>query len=148
VTGPLGSLHNFCQPPPPPWTPQTVGWYVLFAVIGLLVIWLTRRAIRRWIADRYRREALRELLATAPDGFSALLKRVALAAWPREKVASLNGDAWLNFLNETSGDNAFRHAPGNRIEEIALRPKTVSTEDSQTLREIVANWIRRHRVQV
>ena len=147
MTPPLDGLHDFYQPSPPAWTPQTTGWYVLFAVIGLLVIWLTFRVIRRWLADRYRREALRELPAIAPDGLSALLKRVALAAWPREKVASLNGPDWLNFLSATSADDAFRQPPGNRIEEIALRPETVSAEDSQTLREIAANWIRRHRVQ-
>lgn len=147
MTSPLDGLHDFYQPAPPAWTPQTVGWYVLFAIIGLLTLWLTFRAVRRWIADRYRREALRELPATAPDGLSALLKRVALVAWPREKVASLNGDAWLNFLNDTSRDNAFQRAPGNRIEEIALRSETISPEDSQALREIAANWIRRHRVQ-
>src|SRR6202012_5857465 len=133
-------MHDFYQPAPPAWTPRTVGWYVLFAIVGLLMIWLTFRATRRWIANRYRREALRELPATAPDGLSALLKRAALATWPREKVASLNGDDWINFLSATSGDDAFRQAPGNRIEEIALRPEAVSTEDSQTLQEIAANW--------
>ena len=148
MTAPLDGLHDFYQPPPPSWVPQTIGWCVVFALLALIAAWLSVRAIRRWLADRYRREALHELAALKPDQFSALLKRVALAAWPREKVASLSGGAWLNFLSETSGLDSFRLTPGNRIEEVALRPSTELSEgDAQTLRDTTAAWIRRHRVQ-
>lgn len=148
MTSPLDGLHDFYQPPPPAWTPQTVGWYVVFALLGLAAVWFAIRSIRHWLANRYRREALRELAGLAPDQYSALLKRVALAAWPREKVASLNGQDWLNFLSETSASESFQQAPGNRIEEIALRPApALSAADSETLREIAETWIRRHRVQ-
>jgi hypothetical protein len=147
MTAPLDNLHDFYQPPPPAWTPQTIGWYVLFAIAGLLIIWAAIHFLRQWLRNRYRRAALRELATTSPTEFSTLLKRVALAAWPRTKVASLSGEAWLNFLSDASKDAAFQSAPGNRIEEIALRTTTLSTEEAQTLRQITANWIRRHRVQ-
>lgn len=147
MTAPLDQLHDFYQPPPPAWTPQTTGWYVLFGIIGLLLLWMIVHATRRWLANRYRREALRELVNLPPDQFSALLKRVALTAWPRERVASLSGDAWLKFLSESANDHLFLNAPGNRIEEIALRAATVSSEDEQALRKTTAEWIRRHRVQ-
>ena len=146
MTGPLGELHDFYQPPPPAWTPQTVGWYVLFTFVGLVAIGCVVRTIRRWHADRYRREALRELSSTPPDQLSALLKRVALAAWPREKVAALNGENWLQFLGDTSKDLDFHQAPGNLIEETALHPASLSAQQTAALREIAANWIRRHRV--
>ena len=147
MTAPLDNLHDFYQPPPPAWTPQTIGWYVVFAVIALLAMWMTIHTLRRWLANRYRREALRELALLQPEQFSTLLKRTALSAWPREKVASLSGEAWLNFLNESAENNSFHQTPGNRIEEIALRSQTLSGEDERTLRKITAEWIRRHRVQ-
>jgi Domain of unknown function (DUF4381) len=148
VTSPLDGLHDFYEPPPPSWMPQTIGWYVVFVLLALAAIWCAIRVVRHWFANRYRREALRELATLAPDQFSTLLKRVALAAWPRERVASLNGEAWLAFLNETSGKDAFRQAPGNRIEELALRPATtLSADDMQRLRQIAADWIRGHHVQ-
>jgi hypothetical protein len=147
MTAPLDNLHDFYQPPPPAWTPQTIGWYVVFAVIALLAMWMTIHTLRRWLANRYRREALRELALLQPEQFSTLLKRTALSAWPREKVASLSGDAWLKFLNESAENNSFHQTPGNRIEEIALRSQTLSGEDERTLRKITAEWIRRHRVQ-
>jgi Domain of unknown function (DUF4381) len=147
MTAPLDKLHDFYQPPPPAWTPQTIGWYGVFAILAILSMWITIRSVRRWLANRYRREALRELVLLQPEQFSTLLKRTALSAWPREKVASLNGEAWLNFLNETADDSIFQCNPGNRIEEISLRPIILSGNDEQELRKLTAEWIRRHRVQ-
>jgi Domain of unknown function (DUF4381) len=147
MSAPLDGLHDFYQSPPPAWTPQTVGWYVLFAITGLFIIWLAVHFITRWFANRYRREALRELALLEPNQFSELLKRTALAVWPRERVASLSGDSWLMFLNESAGDDAFHHSPANRIEEIALRPEPLTSEDEHALRAAVAAWIRGHRVQ-
>jgi hypothetical protein len=144
---PLNKLHDYYHPAPPAWTPQTIGWYVLFAAAALLLLWFAIYAIRRWFANRYRREVLHELVIATPDQFSALLKRTALVAWPREKVASLSGDAWLQFLGNAAATELFRSAPGNRIEELALFGNAASVEDEQTLRTIAAEWIRRHRVQ-
>ena len=147
MTGPLDKLHDFYRPPPPAWTPQTSGWYVVFAIAGIVVLSLAVRGIRHWFANAYRREALHELETAQAGEFSALLKRTALAAWPREKVASLSGDAWIEFLNRTTQRELFNGAPADRIEEIALQQEAVSGDDQQALRRIAANWIRRHRVQ-
>jgi Domain of unknown function (DUF4381) len=143
----LEKLHDYYQPAPPAWTPQTIGWYVLFGIVAILLLWTAIHVVRSWLANRYRRDALRELVAATPDQFSALLKRTALAAWPRERVASLNGDSWLNFLAETSSIESFRNAPGNHVEELALCSGSVSAEDERTIRALAAEWIRRHRVQ-
>jgi len=147
MRAPLDKLHDFYQPPAPPWTPQTVGWYLLFAIAALFILWAIVHFAREWIANRYRREALRELALLPPPKFSALLKRTALTAWPREKVASLSGEPWLRFLDESARDDQFHRAPSNRIEELALQPESLSSEDEQTLRQAAAAWIRRHRVQ-
>jgi hypothetical protein len=147
MTAPLDNLHDFYQPPPPSWRPQTIGWYVLFAIVGLALLWTAIHFLRKWMANRYRREALRELALLPPPEFSALLKRTALAAWPREKVASLSGEPWLRFLNESAQGELFHSAPANRIEELALQPASISHEDEQTLRQTAALWIRRHHVQ-
>jgi len=143
----LSKLHDYYQPAQPAWVPQTVGWYVLFGLFALLLLWLLFRTIHHWFANRYRREALRELAQTTPDQFSALLKRTALAVWPREQVASLSGDVWLKFLNDAAKFHSFQTNPGNQIEELALSRTTPSPEEEQTLRTITAQWIRRHRVQ-
>jgi hypothetical protein len=147
MNAPLDKLHDFYQPPPPAWTPQTAGWYIVFTIVGLLLLWGVLHFIRGWTANRYRREALRELAAAPVDGISALLKRAALSAWPREKVAPLSGDAWLRFLSASGGDDSFRCSPGMHVEEIALTPSALSSEEEDALRKIAERWIRRHRVQ-
>jgi Domain of unknown function (DUF4381) len=143
----LEKLRDYYQPVPPSWRPQTIGWYVLFAIVALSLLWLAGSMIRGWFKDRYRREALQELATATPGQFSALLKRTALCAWPREKVASLSGEAWLDFLNGAVGRNLFQSTPGNLIEEIAFHENKASPDEEQALRAFVAEWIRRHRVQ-
>ena len=71
----LDKLHGFYQPPPVSWIPQTLGWYIVFGILFLLIVWLTILKIRNWRQDRYRREALHELASTSPEQLSGLLKR-------------------------------------------------------------------------
>jgi hypothetical protein len=143
----LDKLHDFYQPPPAPWTPQTIGWYLVFGALMFFLLWLAIRGFRHWHHNRYRRAALKELASTPPELLSALLKRTALIAWPREAVASLNGPNWLAFLTETSAIPSFQEAPGNRIEEIAFASSSFSSQEEQRIRDLTAQWIRRHRVQ-
>jgi hypothetical protein len=143
----LDKLHGFYQPPPVPWTPHTLGWYILFGILVFLITWLTIWEIRKWRKNRYRREALHELASTPPEQLSGLLKRTALAAWPREQVASLSGDKWIGFLAESSAIPSFLENPGNLIEHIAFAPPPLSPGDEAALRDLSAQWIRRHRVQ-
>ena len=147
MTASLDKLHSFNEPPPPAWTPQTVGWYCLFAIVTVAMLWMVVRAIRLWRANRYRREALRELATLDVKDLSALLKRTALSAWPRETVASLSGTSWLNFLDNAIKERSFQDSPGNRIEELAFNPVNLSTRDESTLRKLAGDWIRRHRVR-
>jgi hypothetical protein len=143
----LGKLHAFYQPGPISWTPQTIGWYIVFGFGALFLLWFVVREVRHWKLNRYRREALRELGSTPPEQLSALLKRTALAAWPREQVASLSGDKWIGFLVESSAIHSFQEYPGDRIEAIALAAASLSPEEESHLKDLAAQWIRRHRVQ-
>jgi Domain of unknown function (DUF4381) len=145
MRAPLDSLRDFYQPPPPSWRPQTIGWYVVFTIAALLLLWLVIHLVRRWRADRYRREALRELEHVESTQLSALLKRTALSAWPREEVASLSGASWLKFLDGTMHKPLFDNAPENCIEELALSRTTLSNEEEAALRNAAHTWIKHHR---
>lgn len=145
MTAPLGNLHDFYQPQPPSWYPQTIGWYIVFAIVALLIFWLVLYLLRHWHKNRYRREALSQLSHIEAAELSALLKRTALSAWPREEVAALSGPAWLKFLDDSTGHPLFAEAPANRIEELALQPSTISSEDEAALRHASASWIKYHK---
>lgn len=145
MRAPLDSLHGFYQPQPPSWRPQTIGWYVVFAIAALLLLWLSVHLIRRWRENRYRREALTELARIEAAQFSVLLKRTALTEWPREEVASLSGPAWLRFLDSSAREPLFAIAPEDRLEEIAFSAKKLSAEDESALRTAAGAWIRQHK---
>ena len=145
MTAPLDRLHDFYQPPPPSWKPQTLGWYVAFAIIALLLGWLAAHLFRRWSENRYRREALNEIANVEATQLSALLKRAALCSWPRETIAMLTGPAWLKFLDDTMQKPLFESAPANRIEELALSPSKLSAEEAAAIRYASARWIKYHK---
>jgi Domain of unknown function (DUF4381) len=120
-------LFDIVTPPPVPWWPPAPGWFVIGGVVVVLAVWIAWHAWQRWTAAAYRRAALaewRQLKSRASDPkrreaalgqLPALVKRTALAAFPREDVTSLSGKAWLRFLDRTGRTNAFTHGAGRDI---------------------------------
>jgi hypothetical protein len=118
----LENLHDIVIPEPAAWWPPASGWYVLGALVVLLVVLLLASAAFRWWSRRYRRAAIAELELIRQSSvrqstvetiaaIDRLLKRVALAAWPRSMVANLSGDRWLDFLRRTSVSGNRAAAP-------------------------------------
>lgn len=124
--GSLENLRGLALPAPVPWWPPAPGWWILAAGLvaaGLLAVW---RAWRRYRANAYRREARRQLdaiarridaglLAETAADIAAVLKRTALAGFPRGQVASLTEPAWLTFLDRTGHTSAFTAGAGQWI---------------------------------
>ncbi|NYT32753.1 DUF4381 domain-containing protein [Rhizobium sp. WYCCWR 11128] len=114
----LRSLHDIVVPAPVSWWPQAWGWTLVAALLAFAALLVLLRWIRRHRCNAYKREALTLLEgvanrlrhpATRPDAIRDLaevLKRTALAAWPREEVASLSGDGWVRFLDAHDQDGA------------------------------------------
>jgi hypothetical protein len=149
----LDRLHDIVSPPPAPWWPPAPGWYVVLAVGGLLLVWATVKLVLAWRRDRYRRLALAELAAIrdgdAP-GFlprlSELLKRTALAAYPREEVAALTGDGWLAFLDRTGATTAFAGGPGRALADGPYAPaRSLDDRQRDDLFAAARAWVRHHR---
>lgn len=101
----LSQLAPAHAPPAVGAWPPAPGWWgvmlLLACTVALLLYFLTRRQAR------LRRHALREVhglaLSVNDDGRLAialehLLRRYAIAAYGREAVAGLSGQAWLDFL--------------------------------------------------
>ncbi len=116
IAGDLQQMAEVVEPPPPSWRPQPIGWPVAGAIVLALLAVTAWRWWRRYRANRYRREALAELarlradLSASPQArahalaaMAELLKRTALAAWPRAQVASMAGAEWAKFLQANAG---------------------------------------------
>jgi hypothetical protein len=145
----IGLLDQLVEPPEPPsvaMTPQTWGWAVLAALLALALAWIAWRAWRHWRANAYRRAALAALASAGDDpvAIADILRRTALAAWPRERVAGLTGRDWLRFLDATGGDGAFADGPGAALADAPYRDELALVPG---LGAIAARWVRRHQVE-
>jgi hypothetical protein len=159
----LQNLFDIVTPSPVPWWPPAPGWFVGGGVVLGLVIWLAWRAWERWHAAAYRRVSLaewRRLKALADDPrqreaalqqLPGLMKRTALAAFPRQEVASLSGSTWLRFLDSTGHTDAFTRGQGQLLPELSYNPRAATQLDSSTVNALFAiarRWIRRHSTAV
>jgi len=158
----LSQLADIVQPAPVSWMPQTLGWKVLGALLLVLFLWLMWRGVRRWFRNRYRREALAELRrlelrwqddpetgAVVLAALPALVKRCALAAWPREQVASASGAQWAQFIQSHAGHATHgAQALAPLVREIQYHDRAslqrVSAHDVQVLIEASRQWIQGH----
>jgi hypothetical protein len=115
----LQSLHDIRLPEAISWWPLAWGWYFLALLAIFFIVLSSYLGVRHYRHGRARREAL-QLLAHYEQNYiqeknsqissahiSELLRRVALVYFPREQVASLKQDAWLEFLNSTSKNRVF-----------------------------------------
>jgi len=148
----LGDFVEVTSPAAISWLPQTPGWLwlglILLAVLGRYG-W---KRLRYWYRNRYRREAatrLQQLAGGADQGsglteLNRLLKLTALAAFPREQVASLSGDDWVSFLNHQCSSPPFSTAQGQLL---ALGTYTASAVESEAWQTLVAScltWVQEH----
>lgn len=118
-------LRDIHLPPEPGLWPPASGWWLLALLVVTLLGWLALRLRRYLLRRRLQQQVLAELAALTGNGdlagaaadVSALLKRVALARFPRQEVASLTGEPWLAFLDRTGGEGRFRFGPGRPLAE-------------------------------
>ncbi len=127
----LKHLHDIVSAPHVSWWPLAPGWYLLAATLFLALLWLVSfwRCYRR--RNAYRRAALAQLdhlelqlhdleqrqatLRELPE----LVKRTALAAWPRAEVAGLSGELWLVWLDNSWQRQRFTEGPGRLLPQLS-----------------------------
>lgn len=156
TTEALNGLHEIPLPAPVSYRPATVGWVVVGLLVLAIVAWAAWRAWRRWQANAYRRAALRELAgletrlgAAHGDGraaaeLPALVKRTALARFPRERMASMTDDEWLAFLDRTCPPGGFVAGPGKLLPVLAYGRTPPTDAELHDLTALVRRWIEKH----
>ena len=157
----LDRLQDIVRLEPVSWWPPAQVWLFVIAIGAIWTLYAILLATYRWLQNAYRRQAERELLAIdlSADGHdlqsltlqvARTLKRVALVAYPREKVASLSGDAWLRFLNDTCEGVDFLRDPvallGNATHDSRMQP--VNDEEFLEILMSARIWIASHRAEL
>ncbi len=126
------------------WWPPALGWWLVLGLICSLV--LAFFLLRRWLRNRRKepkRIARRELEKLQTEylqhhdpkllvkEISILLRRLYLSSYPRAEVASLAGEAWLEFLDKQLGNSQFTQGQGRCLIEapyqrnVAISVKTL-----------------------
>lgn len=110
--GDLANLADLALPPPASFWPPAAGAWIVAAAASVALVLFGWRALQRYRADAYLRAAAAELDALAAgrtgdrsdiaEAASAILKRAAIVAYGRERVASLTGAAWTGLIAETA----------------------------------------------
>lgn len=139
----LDRLAEPVDPPAVSMMPQTWGWAVLAGLLGLAMVYMAFRALRRYRANAYRREAVAALQGASndPARIAQILRRAALAAYPRRQVAGLTGPSWLAFLNRTGRGTRFEGLAAQAL----LKSPYQATQKVPELENLAEGWIRAHR---
>jgi hypothetical protein len=135
---PIRDLH---LPDMTGWWPLAPGWWFLIVLVVCGVIFLVRRSYRSWQHNAPRRLALRRLAAIDEEfqegigavalgkELSELTRRAMLAYSPRQEVAGLTGDDWLEWLDKGLDDRPFSNGAGKILESLPyVNPHAVNND--------------------
>jgi hypothetical protein len=127
---PLRDLH---LPDALGWWPLAPGWWAVIVVVVATFAFVSWRWYRAWQFNAPRRHALREVArfeaeylehrdpAALGKQLSELLRRGMLAYAPRDKVAGLTGEAWLQWLDQGMSVPYFHTEGGKSLLTLPYR---------------------------
>ena len=147
-------LRDIHLPDPISWWPPAPGWWMIIAALlfASLTIFLLRRyqkkqALKKQviaefetICAQYTKQKNATILA---QSLSILLRRACISFYPRSEVASLTGNAWLAFLDDTGNKKVFNTDDGQLIATAPyLSEKTELDFDTEKLISLCDSWIK------
>lgn len=146
----LERLADIVTLPPVSWWPPAPGWY---AVMGIVLLLFMSIAIMMWQHKRrnaYRAAALAELKQVgkgpqAANRIAQILKRTALTIAPRNSVASLTGDNWVQWLNQTGNGVVFSETASKILSTDLYSVEQADDEAIDALAHTAQAWITQHR---
>lgn len=160
----IQGIEEIVFPPAVSWLPSTNAWKLLGIALFAMIAIALFRAVKQWRHNEYRRIALRkiaELRSTVRSldaehwqplcELPALIKTVALRAYPREAIAPLNGQSWSDFLDNSAGYHLFDRDAADTLTELAYRAdahRQLSDADAENLLNACERWIQRHKTPI
>ena len=157
----LAELRGLAMPDAISWWPMAVGWWILLALL-LVLITVAVIGIRRWRAkQRWRNLAYHEYQAILSQyragaskdqvlmQVSMLFRQISLVLLPREEVASLSGQEWLVTLNTLGDTSDFTQGAGQVLaDSLWQKPEHQDDVNMDALLDLQKRFIRKARVLV
>ncbi len=149
----MANLHDIITPDPISMFPASDGYAILLMLIAATLFPLSLYAYKYHMRNLYRKDALKEIKQVRDTDspldkelvyMLQLLKRVAIVAYTREKVANLSGKTWWQFLKEKShismGDDLEAYC-----ESIYLGDSTLTQAKNDAVINYITKWIKNHK---
>lgn len=152
-SSPLAQLADIHLPPPVASFPWAPGWWILLATAVIVLVYgifwyrtqRNKSAFRRAAIAELNDIALIETDSLFAQQLNQLLRRVALHSYPKEKIAGLSGDKWMDFLYQSCGEKpVFTDANLEAILQAAYQSSAQALQRDALIAES-RTWIRRHR---
>ena len=148
----LPQLKDIHLPGSPDMWPLALGWWILLAVLLGLVFWFIL-VVKKYLNNQKHKRMLFEELAqlerklkaspnkTHVTEINILLRRLALAYYPNEKVASLTGCDWLKFLDESGNTEKFSKGAGRILIDAPYRSGELENYNGDEFIPLIRNWV-------
>lgn len=147
----INQLRDIHYPMPISIWPLALGWFLLigfclFLFALMLFIWkknnkknrLKKIVLKRLVELQNQQQHMHDV----SEELSILLKRVALANYPRHEVAGLHGEAWLKFLDKSSMTKDFSQGPGRLLIVSPYSAKSGPLPDA--LFHLLQSWVKKN----
>jgi len=150
-SNPLDQLKDIHLPDAISAWPPAYGWWLATIIVIALTVMAIRWFLSRRKKGRYKVEANAQLALildqynenqdslAALESINGLLKQTCMTRFGRNEVASLTGDAWLNFLDSAGGTDAFSKGPGRCLTATLYAPNPIAPIEE--LVELTKKWI-------
>jgi hypothetical protein len=155
--GSLANLRDLAIPPEVSFWPPAPGAWILLAACAAILSIMVWRAVQRYRAAAHRRAAIAELDAIASgiergepaivERVSAVIKRVAMVEYGRERVAPLSGEAWADFV-ATTGAGLNAQTIRSLFSEVYVAARQPGPSELRQLIDQASGWVRAHRARL
>jgi len=151
----LKKLHDIHLPAPISFWPPAPGYFIMASLFLLLsiVFFIYFYTQKTRVIKRTALEQLSEISKAHEAGttgqqtaaqISTLLKQVALLYYSRETVASLQGEAWVNFLTKSSKKLNFKSVQHTLV-DLPFHPD--ANESLTLLLSLTKQWIKQRGIR-
>lgn len=132
------------------WWPPALGWWLL-PVACLLILFALHAIYRRMTrktAINHAQKLFKQLRRNPGETLdtlttlSALLRRTAISTTARSEVASLRGQAWLEYLDRNLPDTPFSQGVGRCLADAHYRKTEPDTVDLDALLNLCERWLK------
>ncbi len=150
----LDQLRPNYLPDPVSYWPLAIGWWFIIGCLFIAICIVILLTIRSYRKNRYRSVGLKKASLIFQQYNShgqkrqfahecnRLLKLVALKAFPRQDIAQLNGEEWLDFLYRSSGNPLFKSPEASALGSDRFKPD--QELNVEQLHKLTKSWIKKH----